>query len=95
MQQKIVFAHVELNMLLMLTYYYLWSLHLVYSPKFELSLTFVTVTELITIPFLQFNILKKIATLLIFLLQGVSVETAISVEGGRKHLLLRSRCGQK
>ena len=37
---------------------------------------------------------KKIATLLIFLSQGVSEETA-NVEGERKHLLPRSKCGQK
>ena len=30
---------------------YLWSLHLVYNLKFELALTFVTVTELIAVPF--------------------------------------------
>ena len=34
---------------------YLWSLHLVYSLKFGLSLTFVTITELITVPFGETN----------------------------------------
>ena len=34
---------------------YLWSLHLVYSLKFWLSFTFVTITELITVPFGETN----------------------------------------
>ena len=73
---------------------YLKSLHLVYSLKFELSLTFGTITELITVPFSKtnhticticvFNIVKKNATLLIFLLQGVDVETANQCRGRKK-----------
>ena len=38
--------------------------------------------------------MKKIATLPIFLLQGVSVKTSKQCEGESKHLLQGSRCGQ-
>ena len=46
--------------------------------------------------FLLFNIVKKIAILLIFFYYKVSAwKLPINVEGGRKHLLPRSRCGRK
>ena len=73
----------------------MWSLYLVNSLDFELSLTFVTDTALITVHFGEinhttcalyffFNIVIKICTVLILLLQGVSVETTSKQCRGRK-----------
>ena len=85
---------------------YLWSLHLVYSLKFGLSLTFVTITELITVPFGETNHTScalyffystswKKLLLYRFFYYKVSVwKLPNNVEGESKHLLQGSRCGQ-
>ena len=99
-QQKITFVNVVLNILLILTYCLLvvFAPCFIYSLKFVFShvCQTVKVTELTTVPFSETNHTccatyffystswKKKSTLLIFLLQGVSLETADQCEGRRK-----------